>query len=288
MTAFLSEDDGKTFPYSLLLDERSSVSYPDAMECDDGYIRIVYDRERGCFKSSLEAAYADAREIIVARITEQDILRGELSGKQSYLKRVVSKLDRLAPEDGNPFIDFSLGSAQMARQLMSENAEDVVEAIFDKYPTNCANAGSTDSKKIDMLITRFKESDCKDETVLTQIIEAIRKASHNKSADPIVDRIRGFIEQHLSEDIMLSQIAEKLGISVYYLAHVFKATTGTTVIEYRNELRLTRSKKMLIESDVSIARIAHEVGFESSSYFTELFTRSEKISPAKYRKLHRK
>ncbi len=43
----LSEDDGATWKYSLMIDERDDVSYPDAKEADDGYIYITYDRERG-------------------------------------------------------------------------------------------------------------------------------------------------------------------------------------------------------------------------------------------------
>lgn len=101
LTAMLSEDDGKTFPYKLLLDERDNVSYPDAVE-RNGYIYIAYDRERGCFKNSLEEVYDSAREILVAKITEQDILNGQVENEGSYLKRVVSKLGEYALE--NPFL----------------------------------------------------------------------------------------------------------------------------------------------------------------------------------------
>lgn len=103
LTAFLSEDDGKTFPYRLLLDERKSVSYPDAQLCADGFIRITYDHLRGCFKSSLEEVYSYPREILVAKITEEDILAGKLVSKGSELQKVATRLYRLAPEDGDPF-----------------------------------------------------------------------------------------------------------------------------------------------------------------------------------------
>jgi len=103
LTAFLSEDDGETFPFRLLLDERRGVSYPDAQLCEDGFIRVVYDRQRGCFKTSLEEVYACSREILVAKITEEDILRGKLVTAGSGLKQAVSKLGTLASEDGDPF-----------------------------------------------------------------------------------------------------------------------------------------------------------------------------------------
>jgi AraC-like DNA-binding protein len=123
---------------------------------------------------------------------------------------------------------------------------------------------------------------------LRQIIEVIRQAPVQRTADPIAERVSDYIKAHLSEEITVSQIAEKMHISVYYLSHVFKDTTGTTIIEYRNELRLTRSKQLLIETDLSISEIAQDVGFGTASYFTEIFSRSEKISPVKYRTLHAK
>lgn len=92
LTALLSDDDGKTWTKGLMLDERSGVSYPDAKEAEDGYIYITYDRERGAYKKSLEEAQACAREILVARVTEADILAGTIVDENSYLKRVVSKL----------------------------------------------------------------------------------------------------------------------------------------------------------------------------------------------------
>ena len=92
LTALLSEDDGETWPYRLLLDERENISYPDAAEGEDGSLYIVYDRERGYYKQSLAAMKASAREILMARIREEDILAGRIVSEGSRLKEVVSRL----------------------------------------------------------------------------------------------------------------------------------------------------------------------------------------------------
>ena len=134
LTALLSEDDGKTFPYSLLLDERSNVSYPDAIESEDGNIYIVYDRERGCYKKSIEAAYASAREILTEKITEEDIINGALVSKNGFLKNVVCKLDRLADNDPDP---FSLYNKDLAQELIESKSADVISKIFELYPIDC-------------------------------------------------------------------------------------------------------------------------------------------------------
>lgn len=92
LTAFLSEDDGATWPYRLLLDERADVSYPDAVQTADGVIHIVYDRQRGGFQKCEADALACAREILIARITEADILAGAVITSESRLKMIASKL----------------------------------------------------------------------------------------------------------------------------------------------------------------------------------------------------
>ena len=82
MSAMLSEDEGKTWPFVLTLDARET-SYPEAALAFDGSIFIVYDRGRCSHK-----------EILLSRITEQEILQGKISDPASFLNRIISK----APE----------------------------------------------------------------------------------------------------------------------------------------------------------------------------------------------
>ena len=80
LTAMLSEDDGATWPYALLLDERNDAAYPDAKEGEDGYIYVTYDWER-----------VRQREILMAKFTEQDVLNGTLSSPNGALRILVNK-----------------------------------------------------------------------------------------------------------------------------------------------------------------------------------------------------
>lgn len=94
LTAMLSRDEGKTFEGFLLLDERHDVSYPDVKE-HDGQLYIIYDRERGAHYRP-DRDYSDAaREILLAKVTEADILAGRLVTPTSSLKNIVSKLTPL-------------------------------------------------------------------------------------------------------------------------------------------------------------------------------------------------
>ena len=283
LTAFLSDDDGKTFPHTLLLDGRSQVSYPDAMECDDGFIYITYDRERGCFKNNLADVYANAREILTCKITEADILAGKLVTEGAFLQNVVSKLGELA--DPDPFMESPEDAESFARQLLESGEEDVIGKVFAHYPVNCITIDALDSQLLDKRIGKFRENG--ELQVLLQIIDQLRLAPKKKQElNPVVDRIKEYVESHLAEDIPVATIAQQMNMSVYYLSHLFKSVTGTTLVEYRNELRLTRAKLLLIRTEDPIQQIAQRTGFSSASYFTEIFTRSEKIPPSEYRKYH--
>ncbi len=65
MSLWLSEDDGETWQYEVLIDARVGVSYPDADQSPDGTIYVIYDYQR----------YIDL-EILVAKFREEDLIAG--------------------------------------------------------------------------------------------------------------------------------------------------------------------------------------------------------------------
>lgn len=85
LSAWLSDDDGKTWRGGLILDERKGISYPDGFQAPDGTIYISYDRNR-----------ATDGEILLARFTEADVLAKQLTGPKSKLKMLISR--PLAPK----------------------------------------------------------------------------------------------------------------------------------------------------------------------------------------------
>jgi|GEM_PF-526606 len=82
LTAYLSEDGGETFPYKLLLDERSGVSYPDTIISADGEVYVIYDRNR-----------TTDREVWMTRFTLDDVKAGEYKSTFSKQKILVDKTD---------------------------------------------------------------------------------------------------------------------------------------------------------------------------------------------------
>ncbi|MBQ2336531.1 MAG: exo-alpha-sialidase, partial [Victivallales bacterium] len=81
MTAWLSKDDGRTWPYALTLDPVDhDVAYPDGKQAPDGSIYIIHDfaRREGGF-------------VFMHHVTEDDIVAGKLVTPTSWLHRLVGK-----------------------------------------------------------------------------------------------------------------------------------------------------------------------------------------------------
>lgn len=92
-----------------------------------------------------------------------------------------------------------------------------------------------------------------------------------------------YIQAHLQDDLSLHQIASHLGISPYYLAHTFKATTGFSLHQYVLRCRLEQAQRLLQDSQMAIAAIAYEVGFGSQSHMTTVFRKMLNVTPKRYR-----
>jgi predicted neuraminidase len=80
MSAWLSDDDGKSWKGGLILDERHSVSYPDGFQSPDGVIHILYDWNR----------HTDA-EILMAKFRIEDVLAGKIVSPDAKMQMLVNK-----------------------------------------------------------------------------------------------------------------------------------------------------------------------------------------------------
>ena len=285
--ALLSEDNGKTWPYKLLIDERANVSYPDAKEASDG-IYITYDRERGAFSHSLKETYGYAREILYAKITEQDILAGKLLHPDSRLRVTISKLGKYNDEQSNPYDERTRYSeAEAAAYLESKTAAELPDALWELFSVSCMNLHKVDGAALDALLEQLQAPDLTPENkhaLLAGLVHFLRGIEIQKTEDSaLVGRVKDYLAEHANENPSLETIAGALSVSKFYLCHEFKRVTGMTLTDWKNYLKIKKAKELLSQSGKKIADIAEECGFDTISYFSETFKNLEKITPEAYR-----
>lgn len=92
-----------------------------------------------------------------------------------------------------------------------------------------------------------------------------------------------YVYNHLNEKILLSDIAQSVGLSVSYLSDLFHKETGTTIAAYILKKRLETAARMLIYSEYEASEIAQYLAFSSHSHFIAQFKKAYGCTPGEYR-----
>ena len=95
--------------------------------------------------------------------------------------------------------------------------------------------------------------------------------------------VRRYIDLHFKEPLTLDQLSEEAHMNKYYLSHSFKREYGVSPINYLISRRISESKYLLSETDLSMSQIAQLLGFSSLSYFSQAFRKSQGVSPMEFR-----
>lgn len=115
------------------------------------------------------------------------------------------------------------------------------------------------------------------------IIEIAKRGDVLKQISPL-ERAIEYIENHLNENIGLSDVSRETGYSYYHMTRLFSSVLGESVGRYINRRRLYYAAEKLIYSDQRVIDIALDCGFESSEAFSRAFKLAFGSSPTAYRK----
>ncbi len=103
-------------------------------------------------------------------------------------------------------------------------------------------------------------------------------------ADSYVAKTKQYVDIYFHRDLSLADCAEEVGISPYYLSHIFKERTGQNFIEYLSEKRIREAKKLALDNQLTIKDIAERVGYLNITYFCKVFKRVTGQTIGEYRK----
>lgn len=110
-----------------------------------------------------------------------------------------------------------------------------------------------------------------------------RTAEGNSIAPQIMTAIR-YIGEHYREELSLDDICSAASTSKYHFSRMFSAATGATVIEYLNNIRLTKAHSLIIGTKYSLDEIARETGFGTAVNLNRAFKRVYGMPPREFRK----
>ncbi|MCG8415769.1 MAG: helix-turn-helix domain-containing protein [Pseudomonadales bacterium] len=117
--------------------------------------------------------------------------------------------------------------------------------------------------------------------------ELLSKDQHHTHHDELIIAVQEWLLNHFQQEIVMAEVANRFGLSVRSLNRRFKQATNTTPINYLQKLRLEHAKQLLKQSNLVIAEVAGTVGYQDTSYFSELFKKTNSMTPNEYRQLVR-
>jgi transcriptional regulator GlxA family with amidase domain len=100
----------------------------------------------------------------------------------------------------------------------------------------------------------------------------------------VIRQIQGYIVENLKADLSVPTLAERSGMSERNFARVFKAEGGFTPAEFVELARIDEARRLIEGADVSLKRLADQVGYANIDGFRRAFVRRLGISPSDYRK----
>lgn len=131
------------------------------------------------------------------------------------------------------------------------------------------------------------DSDAAEQTAMLLVAEALapmrRWRTENVQANRQVAAAKELIARHLDTNLPLRAVSAAVGASPFRLCRLFKAATGTTLSEFRTDLRLRVALQRLARPTADILEIATNLGFSSHSHFTARFTRRFGLTPSAFR-----
>ena len=119
--------------------------------------------------------------------------------------------------------------------------------------------------------------------IIGRYIEKLQ-ASHEANENYIVKKAVSYINSNYKSELLLEDVAGQLHLHPNYFSRLFRLQTGTTFRDYLRNVRIEKSKELLLHSSYKISQIAQLVGYQDIAHFNRAFKDMTGTSPSRYRK----
>lgn len=100
----------------------------------------------------------------------------------------------------------------------------------------------------------------------------------------ILDRALIHIHENYAKDITLEELATICGVTKQHFCRVFKQKMGMRTLEYLARKRITKARALLLNTDMSVADIGKQVGYDNITYFGMVYKKYEGMTPSECRR----
>lgn len=106
-------------------------------------------------------------------------------------------------------------------------------------------------------------------------------------SEPLLAAVFELIETRYHEPVSLRDVAAAVGLTPGHLTTVVGRRTGRTVQQWLTERRLREARRLLADTDLTVAEVARRVGYRDGGYFVRRFRTAHGVTPAAWRRAGR-
>lgn len=122
-------------------------------------------------------------------------------------------------------------------------------------------------------------------TGLLDIPEQEGRTNNGRLTQAQMNKLMSHVDARSDCRLTIAEMASAVGLSESWFANVFKQTTGKTPLQWQLAKRIELAKKLLAESDLSVAEIAAQLGFSDQAHLTKTFRQVAGDTPAAWRRI---
>ena len=197
-------------------------------------------------------------------------------------------LEDITPENLSEYVDrlfsdivrTSPNSMHFNREICNSLSE-LLKYAFDEYPLDVSEITNSSMDTVQELKKSFKFML---NTLINQNLEEETETFENFED---IETAKDYIDEHYMTDLSLNELSSVVFMSKFNLCRRFKQRYQIGIWNYIKQVRLSKACALLQNTDTKIYKIAVEVGFNDSSYFSNVFRSAYGMSPQAYRKQFR-
>ncbi len=100
---------------------------------------------------------------------------------------------------------------------------------------------------------------------------------------PAIRAVQQWLPDHLADDLAVSTLAHRAGMSERHFARAFRTETGTTPAAFVEDLRVEAARRLLESTELTITAIARAIGYRHGETLHRVFIRRLSTTPERYR-----
>ena len=116
------------------------------------------------------------------------------------------------------------------------------------------------------------------------LIDIQGKSTEKSRSDADFERVTEYLEEHICENLSLSDIAKGAGMSVSKLKMIMRSKFGGGAVNYFIAMKIEEAKRLIDAGNYNFTEISDLLGFSSLHYFSRLFKKVAGVTPTEFKK----